>query len=192
MPDILQDNDPYTQPSFSLQNRLARAGWNLVYQLFFRLSPRPLHQWRVFLLRLFGAKIGQHCHIYPQAKIWAPWNLNIKDYVGVADGVTCYSMAEIYIGSRAVISQGAYLCTGSHDYESSNFQLYAKPIYIADQAWVCAESFICPGVTIGEGAVVGARSVVTKNIPAWMVCAGNPCQPIKKRTISQIPESRKV
>ncbi len=185
MSAILQSNDPHTQPSFSLKNRLARLAWNVTYQLLFRFSPRPVHAWRSFLLRLFGAKMGRHCHVYPSVKIWAPWQLILDDYACLADGVNCYSMATVHLGRKSIVSQGSYLCTGSHDYESPNFQLYAKPIYIGNQAWICAESFICPGVTIGEGAVIGARSVVTKDIPAWMVCAGNPCKPLKQRIIAQ-------
>lgn len=181
MSSILEGIDPYTQPSFSLKNRLGRQVWDIVYTLFFRTSPRPLHAWRSFLLRCFGAKIGKDCHVYPKAKIWAPWNLVMEDHAGMADDVNCYSMAVISLGKKVVVSQGTYLCTGSHDYEDPNFQLYAKPIYIGDNAWLCAESFICPGVTIGEGSVIGARSVVTKDMPAWTVCAGNPCKPIKPR-----------
>jgi putative colanic acid biosynthesis acetyltransferase WcaF len=90
-------------------------------------------------------------------------------------------MAQIQIGTRAVVSQGVHLCTGSHDYESETFQLFTKPISIGQDAWICSEAFLGPGVTIGDGAVIGARAVVTRNQPAWMVCAGNPCRPIKPR-----------
>ena len=107
----------------------------------------------------------------------------MDDYAGMADDVNCYSMATVTLGKKVVISQGAHLCTGTHDYESPHFQLYALPIHIGDSAWVCAESFIGPGVNVGEGAVIGARSVVTKAMPAWMVCAGNPCRPLKNRKI---------
>jgi len=179
---ILQDNDPYRGPSFTFGNRLLRALWNIVYFLLFRLSPRPLHQWRNMLLRLFGASIGKGCHIYPGVSIWAPWNLEIGDFVGIADGVTLYSMDRITIGDYAVISQGAYICCGTHDYNSVNFQLVAKPIRIGNYAWICAQAFIHPGVDIPEGAVIGARSVVHKNpeMP-WSVYAGNPCKLVAAR-----------
>ena len=180
---ILKNIDPYTQPSFSLKNRLARLIWTIVYTLFFKTSPRPFHEWRSFLLRCFGAKMGKGCHVYPNAKIWAPWNLVMADYVGMADDVNCYSMAVVSLGTKVMVSQGTYLCTGTHDYEDPSFQLCAKPIYIGDNAWLCAESFIHPGVTIGEGAIIGARSVVTKDMPAWTVCTGNPCKSIKPRII---------
>lgn len=180
---ILKNIDPYTQPSFSLKNRVARLIWAIIYTLFFQSSPRPFYEWRSFLLRCFGAKIGKGCHVYPKARIWAPWNLVMADYAGMADDVNCYSMAIVSLGTKVVVSQGTYLCTGTHDYEDPSFQLYAKPISISDNVWLCAESFIHPGVTIGEGSVIGARSVVTKDMPAWTVCAGNPCKPIKPRIV---------
>ena len=175
--------DAFTGPSFSLRNRLARVIWNFVCALFFRWSPRPLHGWRRFVLSCFGAKLGKGCHIYPKAIIWAPWNLEVGEETGVADGAILYNQAPIKLGRRVVISQGAHLCTGTHDYEKPGFPLYAKPITVGDHAWIAAESFVHPGVSIGEGSVVGARSVVTKDMPPWMVCAGHPCQPIKPRRL---------
>lgn len=183
---ILRGNDFYTQPSFSLANRAGRALWGLVWALLFWPSPRPLHAWRRLLLRLFGARIGRGCRIYPGARIWAPWNLECGDLATVGDGVTLYNQAPIKLGARAVVSQGAHLCTGTHDYTSPNFQLIARPIEVGDSAWVCAEAFVHPGVTIGEGAVIGARSVVTAEMPAWMVCAGHPCKPLKKREVARV------
>lgn len=176
------DIDAHTGPSFSLRNRMARVLWDLAWLLLFRFSPRPFHAWRRLILRLFGARIAQGCHIYPNVRIWAPWNLTCHEQAGVADGVILYSQAPITLGARSVISQGAHLCTGSHDYNSPLFTLFAKPIVIGDHAWVAAECFIHPGVTVGEGAVIGARSVVTRDMPAWTVCTGNPCKPRKPRT----------
>lgn len=185
MSDILKNVDTHTQPSFTLQNRLARLIWNIVYVLLFKPSPIPFYPWRSFLLRLFGAKVGKSCHVYPGVEIWAPWNLELGDYIGIASGAICLSMAKITLGYKVVISQGANLCTGSHDYEDPRFPLFAKPITIGANAWIAAEAFICSGITIGEGAVIGARSVVTKDMPAWTVCAGNPCRPIKPRKMRE-------
>lgn len=177
---IIQGNDPYTQPSFSMSNRLARSLWNLVWFAMFQTSPRPFHAWRSFLLRIFGAKLGHQVHIYPKAKIWAPWQLIVGDHVGVADGVMLYNMAPIELGNYSVISQGAHLCCGSHDIDSANFQLIAKPIKVESNVWVCAEAFIGPGVSIATGSVIGARAVVTKSITEpWSVWVGNPA--LKKR-----------
>lgn len=105
----------------------------------------------------------------------------MDDASSLADDVICESMDRVSLGKKVVVSQGTYLSTGSHDYGSRNFQLVTQPIRVGDGAWLCAEAFVLPGVTIGEGAVIGARSVVTKDMPEWTVCAGNPCRPLKKR-----------
>ncbi len=149
--------------------------------MLFRPSPRPFHAWRAALLRLFGAKIGRGVHVYPRAREWAQWKLEMGDESGVADDAILYSMAPIVLGRRVVVSQGAHLCAGTHDFEDPGFPLVAKPIRVGDRAWIAAEAFVHPGVTIGEGAVIGARSVVTGDMPAWTVCAGHPCKPIKPR-----------
>lgn len=178
---ILAKANPFEGASFSRRNRLARVIWQTVWLLLFRPSPPPMHAWRCWLLRRFGTRIGRHCHVYPDVVIWAPWNLVLHDYACLGPRVICYSMDTITLGSRAVVSQGAHLCTGSHDYESHNFQLFARPITIGADVWVCAEVFVGPGVSVAAGAVIGARAVVTRDQPAWMVCAGNPCHPIKPR-----------
>ena len=179
---IIQGNDPYIQPSFSLSNRIARALWGIVWLVFFRPSPRPLHAWRRLLLRMFGARIGNNVHVYPGVKIWAPWLLTIGNRVGVASGVTLYNMAPIVIGDHCVISQGAHLCCGTHDIGSPNFQLVARPITLKENVWICAEAFVGPGVTIAEGCVLGARAVVVKSIEdPWTVWAGNPAVLRRKR-----------
>ncbi len=183
MSDIIQNNDPYTQPSFSLGNRARRLVWNVAYLLLFRWTPRPMQGWRRAVLRLFGATMAPGSNIRSSARIWAPWNLEMGELSAVSDDVNIYSMAKIRIGRKATVSQGSHLCAGTHDYESRNFQLYSKPIDIGDEAWVCADAFVGPGVNIGEGAVIGACAVVSKDMPAWTVCAGNPCKPLKPRVI---------
>lgn len=168
---------------FSFRNRVYRVAWNVFYLLFFRYSPRPLHSWRSLILKLFGAKVGKNVHIYPKVKIWAPCNLIVQDEVGVGDGAILYSQATIILQYRSIISQGVHLCTGTHDYTKKEHPLIAYTITIGAMAWIAAEAFVHPGVTIGDGAVIGARSVVLKDMPEWMVCSGNPCRPIKKREL---------
>ena len=127
---ILQGVDSKVAPSFSFRNRLARVIWGIVYVLFFFPTPRACHGWRRGILRAFGARVGVGAHIYPRVKIWAPWNLSIGALAGVANGVTLYSMEKITLGERCVISQGAHLCTGSHDFNDPLFQLTVRPISI--------------------------------------------------------------
>lgn len=177
------NQDTYTGPSFSVANRAARVIWQITSLFFFRLSPRPFHAWRSFLLRCFGAKVGKGVHVYPGVKIWAPWNLELRDECGVGSGATLYSQGKITIGRRAVISQGVYLCTGTHDYTRAGSPLVTKPIYVGENAWIAAEAFVHPGVVIASGCVIGARSVVINDMPEWTVCAGNPCRPLKARVM---------
>lgn len=182
---IMHNQDTFTGPSFSLKSRISRALWGIVESTVFRFSPKPLHSWRSFLLRCFGAKVGKGVHVYPGVKIWAPWNLDLSDECGIANGVILYSQGEITVGKRAIISQGSHLCAGTHDYTKEGHPLVTKPIRVGDYAWITAEVFVHAGVSIGEGCVVGARSVVTRSMPAWMVCSGHPCEPVKERKMEQ-------
>ena len=175
-----------------LSSRLGRILWNLVWFLLFLPSPRYLFFWRCFLLRLFGAKIGSGAHIYPSAKIWAPWNLEMGDRSSLGVGVNCYCMDKISIGENATISQGAHLCAGTHDIRDPQFQLMTKPIVVGRNAWVAAEAFIGPGVTVGEGAVIGARAVVFRDVAAWVVAAGNPAKRIGNRKLRDSSSKNRV
>ena len=155
--------------------------WNLVWLSLGRLSPVALHNWRSFLTRIFGAHIGAGVHIYPAAKIWAPWNLTMGDRSCLANNVGCYNVAPITIGEDVVVSQDAYLCTATHDYNDRTFPLMVAPIVIESHAWVAAGAFLSPGITIHRGAVVGARAVATASVPAWSVAAGNPARIVNTR-----------
>jgi putative colanic acid biosynthesis acetyltransferase WcaF len=168
-------------PSFSLGHRATRAFWNATWFLLASWTPPPLHKWRRFLLRLFGAKIAPTAAIYGSARIWYPANFEAGDYARVGPRANIYSMAKIVLGGYVIISQGAHLCAGSHDIEDPHFQLVAKPITIGSNAWVAAESFVGPGVMIGEGAVLGARGCAFRNLDPWTVYVGNPARSIKTR-----------
>lgn len=155
--------------------------WWLVQSTLFNMSPQIAYGWRRTILRLFGAKIGKKVILRPSVKVTYPWNLTIGDYSWVGDNVTLYTLGKITIGSNSVVSQKSYLCTGSHDYSSPLFDIYSKPIVIEDEVWLATDVFVAPGVTIGKGAVLGAKSIVTKNMPAEMVCRGAPAKPFKTR-----------
>jgi putative colanic acid biosynthesis acetyltransferase WcaF len=175
------ETDPYLAPNTTLSMRVRRAAWAVACALVFRPSPRPMHGWRAFILRAFGAKIGPGCHIYPKARIWAPWNLTCADVVAIADEAEIYNPATIEIGSHAIISQGAYLCGASHDFRSPAFTMISQPIIIGRYAWICARSTVQMGVTVGDGAVLALGAVATRNLEAWTVHGGVPAQPISRR-----------
>lgn len=171
------------QNRLNLKNKLGRLLWGWVWLLLFRPTPRPLHVWRAFLLRLFGAKIGKNVSIYASARIWAPWNLTMECCSVLGDRVDCYSVGKIILGEGAIVSQDSCLCGATHDYTATSFDLVIRPIRIEQRAWVCARSFVAPGVTVGEGAVVAACAVVTKDVEQWTVVGGNPAKFIKKRVM---------
>lgn len=173
--------DPYKRPAFSATDRLRRLTWNVCWLLLFRPSPRPLHAWRSALLRLFGARLGPECHIYPGAKIWAPWNLHAADSLAIADQAEIYNAAPMTFGSHAIVSQGAYLCGATHDYDRTDFPLLAYTTHIGAYAWICARAIVSPGVNIGEGAVLGLGSIATRSLDPWTVYAGVPARRIKDR-----------
>lgn len=174
------------QSRFSISNKVKRVLWNLIYSILFRpFSLNIFKKWRIAVLRAFGAKIGNNSCVYASAKIWAPWNLKIGSYSCIGPGVDCYNQGKISIGNQTIISQKVYLCASSHDFTKSNFPLIRKSIHVADQVWIAADAFVAPGVTIEEGAVIGARSAVVKNVDAWTVVGGNPARYIKDRIIKE-------
>jgi putative colanic acid biosynthesis acetyltransferase WcaF len=168
-------------PCFSLKHRIQRLIWNIVWGLFASWTPPPLHRYRVAILRLFGAKVAWSAHVYSSARIWFPPNLTMGEHSCLGPRVNCYSMASITLKKYAVTSQGAHLCTGMHDIEDPDFQLSAKPIVLEERAWVAAEAFVGPGVTIHQGAVLGARGVLFKDAEAYGVYVGNPAQLVRYR-----------
>lgn len=157
-----------------------RVLW-MIGQWLFRLSPRPCFGWRRFVLRCFGAHVGVHVHTYPSTRIYLPWNLTAGDWSAIGEEVLIYNLGPVRLGQKVTISHRAHLCAGTHDYTRPDLPLLKPPIRIGDQAWVCADAFVGPGVVVGEGAVVGARAVVTRDVEAWTVVAGNPAISIKKR-----------
>lgn len=162
---------------------MTRLAWGLTWNLLGRWTPVPLHGWRRFLLRSFGAKIHRTAKVYPHVRVWYPANLSMQEYSCLASDVNCYCMDRVELGPYALVSQGAYLCGGTHNIDDPHFQLIAKPIIIGASAWIAAEAFVGPGVTVAEGAVLGARSVTFKNLEHCMVYAGNPARPLRKRNL---------
>jgi putative colanic acid biosynthesis acetyltransferase WcaF len=179
---LITDRQHPNAPTFSLKNRIMRVLWQFVWLAAARWTPPPLHLWRVLLLRAFGARVDLSAHIYSSVEIWAPWNLEILAFGSLARNVRCYNIAKISIGYKAIVSQHAYLCTGTHDYRDPAFPLIAKPLSIGSRAWICAGAFVGPGVNVGEGAVLGAAGVAFKDLTKWTVYAGNPAVVQRART----------
>lgn len=176
---------PY-EDALTWRNKLARLAWGMAWATLFRPFGGPLFKrWRIMLLRGFGATIGSHCAVAASVRVWAPWNLTLGDYVAIGPGATLYSVDRIVVGSMATISQRAHLCTASHDVTRLLKPLIHRPIALGNYTWVAAEAFVGMGVTVGEGAVIGARAVVAKDVSPWMIAVGNPAKAIKRRTLAE-------
>ena len=170
------------QKAYSYSEYFGRILWSLVSPLF-HFSPRNFFFWRSFLLRLFGARVGKNVNIYPSAKIYIPWNLSIDDFSSVGEWVLIYNLGRVKIGKAVTISHKAHVCSGTHEYFLPELSLVKKQIIINDYVWICTDAFIGPGCEIGEGSIVGAKTVVVKNLGNWSIFVGNPAKFLKRREI---------
>ncbi|MBD0850786.1 LbetaH domain-containing protein [Maribacter arenosus] len=175
------DLSNYKEPK---PNHLKRIVWYFINRTIFYCIPgTPLRSLRNLLLLAFGAKVPLKVMVYSSAKIWAPWNLEMDEHSCIGPNTNIYNKNKVVIGRHCVVSQGAYLCTATHDIMDSKHSLISSPILLKEKSWVAADVFVGPGVTIGEGAIVGARGVVFKDVDPWTVVGGNPAKFIKKREI---------
>lgn len=181
------DDNPYCRASFSRGNRLARLLWQIIYVLFYRTSPRPFHEWRAMLLRLFGAKVGPGSRFYPSGKVWAPWNLVCEDCCTLGHDAEIYNPSSIYLESHCVISQQAYVCGATHDYNDPEFPMISYAMRLGAYSWICARASVAPGVNVGAGAVLGMGSVATRDLEPWTVYSGVPAVKVKARETMGAP-----
>lgn len=158
--------------------------WWLAQALLIGLSPQPFHGWRAAVLRAFGAKVGQGVRIRPSARVTYPWKVSIGDNAWIGDRAELYSLETIEIGDNACVSQDCYLCTGSHDHRTIDFAYDCRPIRIGAESWLAAGCFVGPGVTVGAAAVIGARSMVLRDVAPARICAGNPLRDLGPRKMS--------
>jgi putative colanic acid biosynthesis acetyltransferase WcaF len=152
------------------------ALWRLCQGLFFQPLWHMPSGFRVFILRLFGAKIGARVVVRAGVNVSFPWRLELGDDVWLGEEVMILSLAPVRVGSSVCISQRSYLCTGSHDYRSETFDLKTASIEIGDGCWIAAMAFIGPGVNLGKKVRVGAGAVVLRDVPDGGFAAGVPAQ----------------
>lgn len=178
----VQDLSLYSTPKdFRGKSALMVQIWWCVQATLFKLSPQVLYAWRIFVLRLFGAKIGNNVIIRPSVTITYPWKLTIGENSWIGDDVVLYSLGEIVIGKNTVISQKSYICTGSHDYNKIDFPIYSQKTTIGNECWLATDVFVAPGISIADGVVVGARSTVIGDLDAFSIYVGSPAKFLKKR-----------
>lgn len=158
---------------YSRRELAARILWRAANPLF-AFSPRICWSWRRWLLRRFGAKVGRNVQVFPSVRIAMPWNISLADDVSVGDRAILYALGQVTVGARSAISQGAHLCAGTHDWRQSDMPLLKLPIIVEEDVWICADAFIGPDINIGRGAIVAARAVAMKSVPADTIAFGNP------------------
>lgn len=168
---------------FSFPHKIGRVLWWLAWRTLFRPSPRPMRAWRSLLLRAFGAKIGSHARIDPECRVFAPWNLDVGEWVVIGRAVDLHSVGRISIGAHTMVSQYAHVCAGTHDSSRSSLPLLRQNIVVGASVWIGAGAFIGPGVVVGTGSVVAARAVVFQDVPEWRVTMGNPARVVFPRRI---------
>ncbi len=173
--------DAYERPVFTITNKLKRLIWQICWFSLCRWTPAPLHHWRSLVLQFFGAKLGVTNFIYPSCKIWAPWLLETQDVVTIGPGVEIYNPGGVFLGHHTILSQDAYLCGATHDYNVIDFTYIMKKIILQPYVWICAKSIVLPGITCFEGSVLAAGGVAVKDLQSWTVYGGNPAKEIKKR-----------
>ncbi|MEG9431470.1 WcaF family extracellular polysaccharide biosynthesis acetyltransferase [Terriglobus sp. ADX1] len=166
---------------------LWRAAWMLLGLPLFRSPLLPSSRLRVTLLRLFGASVGEGVVIHSEVVVKYPWHLRIGDDCWIGERAWIDNLTTVTLGNNACLSQNAYICTGNHDWRDPSFGLMVAPVTLGNGAWVGARGMLLPGVTLYEGAVAGAGSVVSKNIPSWQIYAGNPALFVRNRTIREQP-----
>jgi putative colanic acid biosynthesis acetyltransferase WcaF len=167
--------------AYSAREKIGRMLWAIVQVTAFRGSFHNWYRWRAWVLGAFGAKVHPTARIRRTVRIECPWNLSIGESSSVGDRAILYCLGPVTIGSRVSISQHAHICAGSHDYTRPEMTLLRPPIEIESDAWIAADAFVGPNVTVGEGAILGARGVAFKNLSPWMIYAGNPARELRPR-----------
>lgn len=168
-------------PSFRGKSALWVQLWWVVQSTLFRWSPQFAYGWRRAILRAFGAEIGKDVLIRPTVEITYPWKVYVGDYSWIGDNATLYSLGRIFIGAHCVVSQKSYICAGDHDPESIDFAIRGRDIKIEDEVWIATDVFVAPGVRVGTGSIIGARSSVFSDMPPSTICMGSPCIPARTR-----------
>lgn len=175
-----QQKDKYSSP-WGKEYQMRILMWEYAWPLLCRWTPKPFNPWRLLILRLFGAKIHGRPFVHQRSCIEHPWNLTLHDRSCLGDHAHLYCLDAVEIQKGACIAQEAYLCTGTHDFSHPAWPLQTATIEIGVGAFVGARAFVLPGIRVGREAIIGACSVVTRNVPACSVVAGNPARPHRVR-----------
>jgi putative colanic acid biosynthesis acetyltransferase WcaF len=179
------DLSTYNNSWFTPGNFFKRMAWHYTNLLVFKSGFFPFYRLKVFLLKLFGAKLGKGVLIKPFVNIKYPWLLSIGDHVWIGENVWIDNIAYVFIKNNVCISQGAHLLTGNHDYKKSTFNLMPGEIVLEEGVWIGAQAIVCPGVTCKSHAILSVGSVATINLEPYFIYSGNPAMPVRERVFDQ-------
>jgi len=166
---------------YSTTEKIKRLLWGCVQATLFRASFHNWYGFRRALLRAFGASLAPTANVRRTVLIECPWNLSVGAESSIGDRAILYCLGPVQIGSRTTVSQGAHLCAGTHDHRRASMPLVRATISIGDDVWIAADAFVGPGVTVGTGAILGARGVAMRDLAPWKIYAGNPAVPVRER-----------
>lgn len=175
--------------TFSFANRVVRALWAAVWTVLARWTPPPLHFWRRWILRAFGARIAPGARVHASVKVWLPANLELGRNALIGPGVWLYNPGRMTIGAQTVISYRSHICSATHDVNDPNFQAVMRPVSIGDNCWIASEAFVGPGVTMADRSVLSARGVLFHDTEPEGIYQGNPAVKIKQRKLRAVPLS---
>ncbi|MDX2116490.1 MAG: putative colanic acid biosynthesis acetyltransferase [Planctomycetota bacterium] len=177
---VIDDEARHISP-FSRREKVGRLAWALVQGTLFRYSFTTWYRWRNTLLRLFGARVHPSCRIRRTARFECPWNFTAGPNCAIGEHAIVYALGPITLGRRVSVSQYSHLCAGTHDFTRRDLPLIRPHVTLKDDSWLGADAFVGPGVTLHEGALLGARASAFKDLEPWTMYGGNPAKPIRKR-----------
>lgn len=178
--------DTYNNSHYDPGGGMMKRGlWYFTNAFVFTSWCFPFSGIKVWLLRIFGAKVGYGVTIKPRANIKYPWHLTIGNHVWIGEGVWIDSLVSVNIGNHVVLSQGAMLLTGNHNYKKTSFDLVLGEIILEDGVWIGAKSVVGPGVTCKSHSVLSVSSVASSNLEAYTIYRGNPAVKVKERVVEE-------
>jgi putative colanic acid biosynthesis acetyltransferase WcaF len=178
------ENQKFNNSWYNPGNKLKIIIWYFINALFFQNAFMPFSNLKVFLLKMFGAKIGNGVLLKPSINIKYPWKLTIGDYSWIGENVWIDNLSDVIIGKNVCISQGAMLLCGNHNYKKSTFDLIIGKIILEDGVWIGAKSIVCPNIICKSHSILSVNSTATTDLDAYSIYQGTPAIKVRNRIIT--------